>query len=337
MKPCISSWPLEAREDDAVCADDDRAAVGQCGAAEQREFGVGFDFGPMRAEVGGFVDVSAQTEGQRVIAFVAEHAEHGAVVRKLDALPRLAVVVRLERAAALADDDESAAARARDGVEMRRGFLADLQILRAEGHLAVAFRRRGVIVVDVVVFFRGRFVAGRGDGHRRPMLAAVVGAQREAVRADGHAVLRIGEQHAEQRRALLRIARRFVDVAADLECVFALQRPVFAAVAAVRDHAFVADRPHVRIDGGDGGECRARRNLRLLPCFRVGRIHDLAAPADGDVAIAGFREGELQRIRHERHHLGGCIDRIGPRMRVRARKRANRRTHHRKSPLPHSF
>src|SRR3569623_12111 len=77
---------------DAVGTDQDHAAATQRDAAEQAQFGAGLHFGPVLAKVLGFEGMAAQAEGQDVLTFEADHAEHRAVVGPFHRRPGAALV-----------------------------------------------------------------------------------------------------------------------------------------------------------------------------------------------------------------------------------------------------
>src|SRR3569623_1751659 len=83
---------VATQQHQAVGTDQDHAAATQRDAAEQAQFGAGLHFGPVLAKVLGFEGMAAQAEGQEVLTFEAEHAEHRAVVGPFHRRPGAALV-----------------------------------------------------------------------------------------------------------------------------------------------------------------------------------------------------------------------------------------------------
>jgi hypothetical protein len=91
---------LVPHQNDAVGADDHGAAIRHRRAAHQAQFRSGFDQRPVLTEIHGFESMAAQAECKHMIAAIAEHAEHRAVVRQLLARPGRTLIARAERARA---------------------------------------------------------------------------------------------------------------------------------------------------------------------------------------------------------------------------------------------
>jgi hypothetical protein len=135
-------------------------------------------------------------------------------------------------------------------------------------------------------------VGGIHDWPLDPAVAAVGRGEKEAVGADGKAVLGVPKPDVEQRTLLL---RRPVE-----------PFPVGAAVAGAENHRVVADHPAqllvVQVDAGQGGP---GGHLDLVPgCALVAAHQHVAALAHGHHHAAGGGTVEQQRARGERLEQG---------------------------------